>query len=261
MSLLKIHDEAGYSKSYLYETWKKQQKNSYFLLSNNIIEYLKMIKNPAMNLYLFYVSKSNNAQGYSTWSINNIAEILNTSIKTLTNWNSTLQDAGLILRIPRMYNSYRTQLLPTSDFTISIDNKDKLKHMINAISDIGYNVDNNIVIICNDNVYIQFSNKYAVKKNSITRRITVFFKNDKVIPVSKELSEGLVEWTDVLINDDLKKTSLVINVNPNNEFVKIDSSDEKSDIVKKIYQELAEDDDSVDLFKKKYQQGPDINLT
>nr|WP_011282376.1 hypothetical protein [Leuconostoc mesenteroides]AAV65048.1 ORF1 [Leuconostoc mesenteroides] len=261
MSILKIHDEAEYSKSYLYETWKNQQQNNYFLLSNNIIEYLKLIKNPAMNLYLFYVSKSNNKQGYSTWSINNISEILNTSIKTLTNWNSTLQDAGLILRIPRRYNSYKTQLLPTSDFTISIDSKVKLKNTIDAISDVGYNINDNIIIICNDNVYMQFNHKYSIKGNSITRRITVFFKNDKSIAMSETSSEELVEWSDILISNYLKRTSLVIKLNPNHELVSNDSSDTKTKIVDQIFQELAEQDDSVSLFKDKYNKIENINLT
>lgn len=163
---------------YFYKKWLEQQKEGYFLMSNSIEEYLPLIKSPAMNLYLFYAIHAKNKEGSSFYGTDKIAKILHVSKKTLTNWNSILQNAGLITRIPVPNASTITQLRPTSDFTIDLVDKDAADKVTIALAQDGFKIQTVISYILLSSKkqsakFLQFKRAFGTKSNSINRFVTL----------------------------------------------------------------------------------------
>lgn len=143
----------GSNYSSLYSSWLnyvKTEKTGYFSVSNGITSYLPLIKSPAINLYLYYCYRADNDKGDSFASIERIADDLGVSKKTINNWNSTLLDLGLILRIDKAYKSTTTQLLPVSDFIMDIANDaniDVTSMQKTLINQLGYKRKTSIAIV------------------------------------------------------------------------------------------------------------------
>ena len=126
------NDDPAGENSFLYREWMKikKEQGGYFILANNILQYLPLLKNSAaINLYLYYTEVARNLEGFSWHSISTISKRLQTSERTINNWNNVLLDAGLILRNSGTKNSYVTQLLPLEDFLLNIDHlkRDKVE--------------------------------------------------------------------------------------------------------------------------------------
>lgn len=152
----------------LYNYWLQQQKASktgYFLLSNNIQEYLPMLKTPALNLYIFYAIHAKNEYGSSYYSNERIAKELGVSQKTISNWNRLLQDIGLITRKAQQNSSSITYLLPTSDFTIKSNDQEKIGEIINLLDTEKYIMNTPITITVINNNPPQTFRYYQFQKN------------------------------------------------------------------------------------------------
>lgn len=209
---------------YLYRTWLIQQRNKktgYFTMSNNIQEYLPLIKSPALNLYLFYAIHAKNELGYSYYSNERIARELQVSQKTISNWNKTLQDIGLITRKAQANSSSMTYLLPTSDFFIPNTNKNELAPLLKLIgTNEGYKIITPITLTIVTNViknylYFPYYKIYTNKDGySITRRITIE-DTTSLENIDKDklpLIESPVSWFDS--DHGIFKTSLNIIWHP-----------------------------------------------
>ena len=100
-----------------YRDWRQFRKNikdSYFILPTELEKYLP--NNKAINLYLYYCFKAKNEGGDSWHSVNTIAESLGVTTKTINTWNKTLVDLGMIARIDDNHLSKSTILLPLSSY-------------------------------------------------------------------------------------------------------------------------------------------------
>lgn len=147
--------EPAEENSFLYKEWLKikKEQGGYFLLANNILQYLPLLKNSAaMNLYLYYTEVARNQGGFSWHSISRIAKELHTSERTINNWNNVLQKAGLILRVSGAKSSYVTQLLPLEDFLLNVDHL-KINKVEDHLSDAKFKFQTSIC------VYIKYLNQ------------------------------------------------------------------------------------------------------
>lgn len=102
-----------------YKGWRefrKESRDSFFIIPTELSEYLPVIDTRAINLYLYYCFRANNETGLSWPSVDRAAEDLNVSARSINNWNSELEDLGLILRISEKKSSKTTYLLPISDY-------------------------------------------------------------------------------------------------------------------------------------------------
>lgn len=260
MGLLNINSTKGFSNSHIYALWKQKQKNNYFIINNDIVDYLPLIKTPALNLYLFFASKSKNETGQSTWSNSSIANQLGVSNKTIVNWISTLQDAGLILRFTRKNTSSITQLLPLNDFDIQIKDHSQITNFFDAIDNYGYNVFNNQIIILQNEVYVQFKKMYGnPPKKTVTRNIIIHFKYTDEYQINDSNADLI--WSNKITNNDLKSrtnNSLIIALNPNGNLIqKWKKENPKIDNIKlvtELFDDLSGNTDSVEQFKVEYKK-------
>lgn len=107
-----------------YNNWRSLQKdkiNTFFQLYKSFFKYLPELKTGALALYLFYGFHSDNDKGNSWHSIDTIARELDTTERSINNWNKVLTDLGLILRVQGNTRSKITYLLPLSDYVVKID--------------------------------------------------------------------------------------------------------------------------------------------
>lgn len=189
--------------SFLYRKWLKikKQQGGYFLLANNIEEYLPLLKSSAaINLYLYYAIHAKNEEGYSWPSVSTLAQALGTSERTINNWNGMLQDAGLILRVSSNKNSYVTQLLPTEDFILNVDHFNKHK-VVSYLNDAGFNATTTI--------FFNFKYKTEVKQSSY--RVYVKECRDKKGKKSFDrciILEESIKGNPALFKRSLKKSTL-----------------------------------------------------
>jgi hypothetical protein len=160
----------------LYGIWKQIKKNTdgYLLIANEIEDYLKDLKKPSLNLYMFYAIHADNDNGDSYYSLDKIAKILNVSVKTISNWNRELEEVGLIKRKQQYNNSAITFLLPLSDF-IFLDKQSKIDDFVLDISNEGYKYEDKYELRNSKEAYSV--EKYKKTYISITRTIYVLQKN------------------------------------------------------------------------------------
>ena len=104
----------------------KQAQIAFARLSD-ISNYLPLLKSGPLSLYILYVLKANNDRGSSFWSIDALAKKLQTTTKSITNWNTKLIDLGLIRRLKGLGKSTTTVLLPTSPIIINEKNQESIK--------------------------------------------------------------------------------------------------------------------------------------
>lgn len=126
-----------YKKSYKeWRNFRKDTKENYFIIPKELERYLSLISTRALNLYLYYCFKSKNETGESWYAIKTIAEELGTSPRSINTWNSTLEEAGLIVRDRDHSRSKTTFLLPLSNYYL-LENDLSIKEVIgNSIPEI-----------------------------------------------------------------------------------------------------------------------------
>lgn len=102
-----------------YKGWRdfrKESRDSFFIIPTELTKYLPVIDTRAINLYLYYCFRANNETGLSWPSVDRAAEDLKVSARSINNWNAELEQLGLILRINEKKSSKTTYLLPISDY-------------------------------------------------------------------------------------------------------------------------------------------------
>lgn len=147
----------------IYKLWKDQLKGGYFILSNEINDYFPFLKkSDAIMLYLFYAIKADNDYGTSTYGIETLSSSMNTTKKTINNWNNILIDAGLISRYSSSkYRSSVTELLPLKD-TIIRPNKNDIERTIYHLEKLnGYTINSVVYLTWNLKSKTQ-SHKYII---------------------------------------------------------------------------------------------------
>lgn len=215
---------------FFYKRWLTQQKENkqhgYFLVANSIEEYLPLITSPAMNLYLFYAIHAKNETGDSFYSLDTISQKLHVSKKTLTNWNSTLQDAGLITRQTVPNRSSITQLRPTSDFTVNAVDSTAHKRIVAALKEDGFHLKVSIAFVSTGSpkapkveTFEQWQRIFQVGHQSITRFIILKSPASGNLVNRPEIAGKLAKldqlaWIDAP-QDEEKENSLTVAV-PNN---------------------------------------------
>lgn len=242
----------------LYNYWLQQQKASktgYFLLSNNIQEYLPMLKTPALNLYIFYAIHAKNEYGSSYYSNERIAKELGVSQKTISNWNRLLQDIGLITRKAQQNSSSITYLLPTSDFTIKSNDQEKIGEIINLLDTEKYIMNTPITItVINNNPpqtfrYYQFQKKYSKDNFSVTRKITIEDLTIQSVLSKNEINliENSLSWFPVTSNESPLNNSLNLIWQPKNN--EKNTNENRQSIVNQL-----DSKEAIEMFKQKYPQ-------
>lgn len=180
----------------LYKKWKSFKKNigGYFLISNSIEEYLPYLNGGATNLYLFYLIHAKNDSGYSFYSTESIANQLEVSVRTISNWNKILIDLGLISRQSGKSSS-RTYILPTSNFTIFNNTDD---NFIEVLKDNGYHHENDITLCQKAKngviLFYKYTPYFRKYSNGIKRYVFVGKKIDPNVKLSIINSEDLLFW-------------------------------------------------------------------
>jgi len=109
-----------------YQYWREfqQENDSNFLIINDSFkQYLPVLKTGALNLYLFYSFHSRNKTGENWYSLDTLAKELNTSKRSIINWNDELENIGLIYRQNEGKASKTTFLMPTSNFFLDLRRK------------------------------------------------------------------------------------------------------------------------------------------
>lgn len=95
----------------------KSNKNYRFAkLDSNFNAFLPYLKDGAVKLYLHYVLAANNENGDSWHSIDTISKKLDTTDRSVGNWNNELEDLGLIYRASSGKRSKTTYVLPLTGF-------------------------------------------------------------------------------------------------------------------------------------------------
>ncbi|WP_072540119.1 hypothetical protein [Lactiplantibacillus plantarum] len=105
-----------------YAGWRmcmKDANSNFYILSNSLKKYLPVLKTGALNLYLFYCFSANNKSGENWFSIDTIAQKLETTTRSVSNWNNDLMEIGLISRGDEHKSSKTTFLLPISNFFVN----------------------------------------------------------------------------------------------------------------------------------------------
>lgn len=121
----KLNDSEYLKKNYFsWRKFRKESNSNYYILPVEIKEYLPLIKSNALNLYLFYCLNANNENGTSWYSTDSLAKELDTTTRSINNWNKDLVQLGLILRVTDKNKSATTFLLPISDYYIKVISED-----------------------------------------------------------------------------------------------------------------------------------------
>lgn len=111
----------------VYKNWREYRhlsKEGFAIVPNNLTKYLPFFETKALGLYMFYCFKANNETGESFYGTETIASELGKSTRTINQWNSYLEDFGLIKRINNNKSAKSTFILPISDHYIYVENTD-----------------------------------------------------------------------------------------------------------------------------------------
>lgn len=103
-----------------YQNWRTDLKNkdfesTFFILYKDFDVHLRDISPGALKLYLFYGFHAKNETGLLWHGVEKISEYFGVSERTINNWNSELEERGLISRVLREKGRNKTTyLLPFS---------------------------------------------------------------------------------------------------------------------------------------------------
>lgn len=164
----------------LYSVWKdtKKKTDGYVMLANELEEYLKDLKKPSLNLYMFYAIHADNNNGESFYSLEQISRILKVSVKTVSNWNKELEEVGLIKRKQQYNRSARTFLLPLSDFVFFDKRQDKTDKFILDITNEGYIYEDKYEVRNSREIFTV--EKYTKSYITVRRTIYILQKKEEV---------------------------------------------------------------------------------
>lgn len=221
-------DRPPLNPSYLFNSWTKYNKTTkrgFFTVSNALENYLPYINSAALNLYIFYAIHAKNEEGSSFYSNESIAQKLHVTQKTVTNWNNTLQDLGLITRKANYNSASTTYLLPLSDFIIKLPSGEENKHSeINTLlKNEGYKLCNTLYLNINSTKNIEikyyiFKKTYQNNKFRIIRHILLEQKEkdnlQRINTEGKDLgwcikeNKKIIIWTPTKANDNTYENRL-----------------------------------------------------
>lgn len=261
---------------YEYKLWKEYLQNNnsgFFMLYNDFKKFLPEISTGALKLYLFYGFHSKNLTGESWYSIDTIANHLDTTPRSINTWNSELEKLGLIYRSADNKSSKTTYLVPYSNYIVNsnqdinefLDDYLNNKFMINTLGNIKrifhifqwrqgeskgiYDKPLNLIII-------EFNKKYNLIKSNKTdsrKKIFIFELNNvinekffveiKQVYMSKDTPIFLFDspFNIPEINYDYITKGIVINT-------KFDLK--KSTVFKSVLDELSREDVDFTQYKK-----------
>lgn len=99
----------------------KSNKNFRFArVDSNFVNFLPYLKDGAVKLYLYYAAAANNDTGESWHSIDTISKKLSATERSIGNWNSQLENMGLIYRTSTGKRSKATFVLPLTGFAVKV---------------------------------------------------------------------------------------------------------------------------------------------
>lgn len=99
----------------------KSNKNYRFAkVDSNFNAFLPYLRDGATKLYLHYVLAANNESGDSWHSIDAIGKKIDTTDRSIGNWNNELEDLGLIYRVSNGKKSKTTYVLPLTGFAFKM---------------------------------------------------------------------------------------------------------------------------------------------
>lgn len=250
-------------ESTLYEEWLKSIKSAktgYFLLSNKIEEYLPLLTTPSIKLYLFYAIHADNKTGESFYSTEKIAQLLDVSKKTITNWNRELANTGLISRKQEFNKSSLTQLLPTSNCVIEPSNDIQEKKIIAALESVGYKSSQSINnIITKNNKNTAFTCKLYTRTYSNPPKDKSQKKPTKTLTRTIVLKKtSMPEYLDSITNQsnwkwiNSSQDDLTI-IWPDKEVIKTRSGNPSQKDLLELFDQLTSDDNIL-AFKKNFSE-------
>ena len=117
------NDESVFLKKY-HDLWRndlKDRKENFLMLYKDFANFLPELTTGALKLYLFYGFSAKNETGESWYSIDTIAEKLDTTARSINTWNSELEKMELIYRLADSKSSKTTFLIPYTNQMIFSD--------------------------------------------------------------------------------------------------------------------------------------------
>lgn len=89
-------------------------------VDSNFVNFLAYLNDGAVKLYLYYAVAAKNDTGGSWHSVDTISQKLDTSGRSIGNWNRQLEDLGLIFRTSNGKKSKTTFVLPLTSFAVKM---------------------------------------------------------------------------------------------------------------------------------------------
>lgn len=105
-----------YSKS----TSKSNKEFRFAKVDSNFINFLPHLNDGAVKLYLYYAVAAKNDTGASWHGVDTISKKLDTTGRSIGNWNRRLEDLGLIFRTSNGKKSKTTFVLPLTSFAVEM---------------------------------------------------------------------------------------------------------------------------------------------
>lgn len=121
--ITKEKDEVNITNTYKnWRDYRHSTKEGFAIVPNVFEKYLPFFETKALGLYIFYCLKANNDTGESYYGTETIASKLNKSTRTINQWNTYLEDFGLIKRMNNNMSAKSTFILPISDHYTYLEN-------------------------------------------------------------------------------------------------------------------------------------------
>ena len=108
------------SEFYSKGTGKSNKEFRFAKVGSNFINFLPHLNDGAVKLYLYYAVAANNDTGASWHSVDTISKKLDTTGRSIGNWNRQLENLGLIFRANTGKKSKTTFVLPLTSFAVKM---------------------------------------------------------------------------------------------------------------------------------------------
>lgn len=119
--------------SAFFEASTNSSKYRFARVDSNFEKFLPYLKEGAIKLYIYYLMKANNKTGVSWHSVKTIADALGVTDRSVSNWNSQLEDFNLIVRDHFDKQSKSTFVLPLTDYIIKYT-QDEINQLFTEIN-------------------------------------------------------------------------------------------------------------------------------
>lgn len=206
-----ITDSEGMYLRENYQIWREfQQENvsNFLILNDSFKQYLPVLKTGALNLYLFYSFHSKNKTGENWYSLDTLAKELNTSKRSIINWNEELDSLGLIYRQDEGKISKTTFLMPTSNFFLDLREKTNFREYKKKYKE---EIDGKLVSIYH--IFQWRKNKtdgkFNVPHNTI---VFVFERNYEKDNYSFSIRKYVLFYDENIANVIIDKSNLIDNI-------------------------------------------------